>query len=230
MTLPTIRVLPLTIAAGALLLAVETGSLWTTVSLLFVASPAHAEQAKAAKDAKPADKTAKDGADSHGMGKHADAADQGEDKDPLANFTPQELQVLSDLAKRREKLDERDAALTAREALVDAAEKRMKSRVAELQDLRSSIEALIHKYDAQQTKELKSVVKIYETMKPKDAAAILEKLDMPTLLSIVDAMKERKTSAILAAMTPKRAREVTAEMARKKAIDLSRMKDAGASG
>ena len=50
------------------------------------------------------------------------------------------------------------------------------------------------------------------------------------LLNIVDAMKERKTSAILAAMTPDRARQVTAEMARKKAIDLTSIKDTGNPG
>jgi flagellar motility protein MotE (MotC chaperone) len=224
MTFPTLRILPLTIGAGALLLAVQISSLWTSASLL--ASPARAEEAKKPPETAPGEAAhAEAGKDGH-------TAETGneEEKDLLANFTPEELEVLYDLAQRREVLDQREAALDAREALVVAADKRMAARVAEMQGLRGSIEALVRQYDDQERKEIESVVKIYESMKPKDAAAILEKLELPLLLSIVDAMKEKKTSAILAAMTPDRARQVTAEMARKKAIDLTSIKDTGNPG
>lgn len=219
MKLPEIRVLPLTIAAAAALLTVQAGSLWQDASIGF-GTPAHAEQT--------AD-TAPDPAKAHekpGDAKtkaHDGAAADEEPQDLLSGYTPEEVEVLYDLARRREALDRREAELESRLALVDAAEKRMEARVSELQGLRKAIETLLRQYDDQERKELESVVKIYETMKPKDAAAILEKLEMPVLLGIVDAMKERRSSAILAAMTPARAREVTAEMARNKVIDLTRV-------
>lgn len=226
MTFPKIRVLPLTIAAAALMLTVQAGSLWDTVSL-GLAGPARAEEAKEAKSADHAaaeetkDKGKKDG---HGEATaHEPPAEDDEDKDLLSDFTPEEIEILYELAKRRETLNQREAELAAREALIGAAEQRMDARVAELRELRHSIEELVGKYNDQERKELKSVVKIYESMKPKDAAEILEKLDLPILLSIVDAMSERRSSAILAAMRPDRARELTAEMAREKAIDLSRV-------
>ena len=235
MSLPNIRVLPLTIAAGTLLLAVQVGSLWTAASLLV--SPAQAQEAKKPSTPEAAPKAdAARPAPAETDGKAApehDAAKAGghvEEKDLLADFTKEELTVLYDLAQRRELLDQREAALVAREALVDAADKRMAARVDEMQGLRKSIEELVRQYDDQERKELEGVVKIYEAMKPKDAAAILEKLEMPILLSIVDAMKEKKTSAILAAMNPDRARQVTAEMARKKAIDLSGIRESGKPG
>src|SRR3546814_17765221 len=65
-------------------------------------------------------------------------------------------------------------------------------------------------------------------MKAKDAARILEELTLPILMGIVETMKERKTAAILAEMKAERAREITAELARRRAIALSRVSgDAG---
>jgi flagellar motility protein MotE (MotC chaperone) len=249
MKMPRIRVLPLTIVFGALLFAVQIGSLWTTATVM-IAGPA---QAKESENPAAASKLVEQGADGAAVardvaGDHA-AADKPAEADAHAspadhasasgrtakpeepdNFTLEELEVLYDLVKRREILEKREQALSAREALVDAAEQRMADKVGEMQELRTSIEALVKKYDAQARKELDGVVRIYEAMKPQDAARILEKLELPILLSIVEAMKERKTSAILANMIPDRAREVTTEMARKKDLKLDSVRDVGSPG
>jgi flagellar motility protein MotE (MotC chaperone) len=57
------------------------------------------------------------------------------------------------------------------------------------------------------------LVKLYESMKPRDAAAIFNDLDMPILLQVLDRMKEAKAAPVLAAMQPERARQVTAQLA-----------------
>ena len=56
-------------------------------------------------------------------------------------------------------------------------------------------------------------MKIYETMKPHDAARIFEQLDMPVLLGVFGHMKERNAAPILAAMDPTKARAVTLALA-----------------
>ena len=56
-------------------------------------------------------------------------------------------------------------------------------------------------------------MKLYETMKPRDAATIFNDLDMPVLLSVVDRMKDAKAAPVLAAMQPDKAREVTTKLA-----------------
>ena len=67
------------------------------------------------------------------------------------------------------------------------------------------------------------LVKVYEVMKPRDAANIFNDMDMPVLLEVVDRMKEAKVASILAAMQPDRARLVTTQLAaqRTKALNLS---------
>ena len=59
-------------------------------------------------------------------------------------------------------------------------------------------------------------MKIYENMKPKDAARIFEELDMAVLLDVIERMKERKTAPILAQMNPKRAKAITLELAKRR--------------
>jgi len=50
-------------------------------------------------------------------------------------------------------------------------------------------------------------------MKPRDAAAILNDMEMSVLLPVLDRMKETKAAAILAAMLPDRARVATTQLA-----------------
>ena len=85
--------------------------------------------------------------------------------------------------------------------------------------MRTDIEGLIRQYDEQEAAELRSLVKIYETMKPKDAARILQELETKVLLSIMELMKERSSASVLAAMDAATARTVTTELARREVID-----------
>jgi flagellar motility protein MotE (MotC chaperone) len=63
---------------------------------------------------------------------------------------------------------------------------------------------------------MRSLVKIYENMKPKDAAKIFEQLDMGIMLEVVERMKEQKVAPILAEMNPVKARELTSELAQRR--------------
>ncbi|MBK1697726.1 MotE family protein [Rhodovibrio salinarum] len=141
--------------------------------------------------------------------------------DPL-DMTEAEIELLQQLAKRREKLDQRAETLERRERLVQAAEKRLNEKVSEMERLRKEIEALLVKYDEQETKQLTRLVNIYEKMKPDDAARIFENLDKDVLLKVVERMNERKTAPILAEMRPDKAQELTLELAEREDLPLPR--------
>src|SRR3546814_15442768 len=104
-----------------------------------------------------------------------------------------------------------------REVLLKAAEQRIDQKIGELESLQSSIEALLVTHDEQSEAQMQSLVKIYESMKPKDAARIFEELDMEVLLEVVERMKERKTAPILAELNTQRAKPVTIELAPRRA-------------
>jgi flagellar motility protein MotE (MotC chaperone) len=65
----------------------------------------------------------------------------------------------------------------------------------------------------------KSVVTMYETMKPKEAAKIFDRLDIRVLLDMASQMKPQIMSAILAQMSPEAAERLTIELAAKSGSD-----------
>jgi flagellar motility protein MotE (MotC chaperone) len=142
----------------------------------------------------------------------ADAAPPATDPTVEAPSTG-ERQLLSDLRQRRVALDAQQAALDQREALLAAAGKRIDTRVAELEALQTKLEALEAERRAHEEENWQGLVKLYASMKPRDAAAIFNDLDMAVLLPLVDRMQERKAAPILAAMLPDRARLVTQKLA-----------------
>ena len=127
-------------------------------------------------------------------------------------MSPAEIEILLRLAERRDELAKRQRELDAREGLLRAAEIRIERKVAELESLKGVIEARIQVFDKQQEEKLGSLVKIYESMKPKDAARIFEELEMGTLLEVAERMKERKLAPVMAELGPERAREMTVEL------------------
>jgi flagellar motility protein MotE (MotC chaperone) len=124
-----------------------------------------------------------------------------------------ERALLLDLRTRQAELDARESGIASRESVVGAAEARLSARVAELTDLQTRLEGLDAKRHEHDEANWRSLVKLYETMKPRDAATIFNDLDLPVLVPILDRMKEAKAAAILGAMQPDRARLVTAELA-----------------
>lgn len=127
-------------------------------------------------------------------------------------LTQSEIDLLQKLAERRIEIDARARELESRAAMLAAAESRIQTKIEEFKALQATIESLVKTYDEQQNTKLLSLVKIYENMKPKDAAAIFEELDMEVLLKVAERMKERSLSAIMAKMGPQRARDVTVEL------------------
>lgn len=133
--------------------------------------------------------------------------------DEQTKYNQIELDLLQNLAKRRDELDAREKELSIKEKTLEATEKRISSRIDEMKALQTEVKGLIDTYKQHQDTDVKSLVKIYENMKPVDAATIFNELEMPILLSVIDAMSERKVAPILAAMTPKKAKDVTEELA-----------------
>jgi len=127
-----------------------------------------------------------------------------------------ERAVLLELRQRRQELEAREQAQAAREAVLAAADKKLSTRVEELKTLQVRLEALEAGRRDRDEVSWRGLVKVYETMKPREAAAIMNDLDLPVLLAVLDRMKEAKAAPILAAMQPDKARQVTADLAQQR--------------
>ena len=126
-----------------------------------------------------------------------------------------ERAILGRLQDRRKELETRSRELEMRESLLKATEKRLDAKVAELKDVEARVNTAIGIRDKAEAQRFKSVVAMYENMKSKDAARILERLDMKILVEVVTEIKPAKMSEILAQMTPEAAERLTIELAQR---------------
>lgn len=219
-----IRFLPLTIFAATLMLTVKIGDIWDGFDGLIngtiqvseaIAQPAEEDAKPAAKDGQPAagEKTAEQAVPAALKDEPQGQISKLITNDPTL-LTPAEIDLLQQLAERRQVLESREQEFELRTGLLAAAESRIDKKVEELKVLRETISGLIKTFDAQQDAKLLSLVKIYENMKPKEAAKIFEELEMDTLLEVAERMKERKLAPIMAKMDPEKARDMTVELSR----------------
>jgi len=132
---------------------------------------------------------------------------------PLDGADGSQAQLQERLTERREELDSRSSELDMRMALVEAAEKRIEERTAALEVLEARINAMVDEKRTLEEAQFKAVVTMYEAMKPKDAAAIFDQLEMSVLLRVARAINPRKMAPIMAKMDPLKAKDLTAGLA-----------------
>jgi flagellar motility protein MotE (MotC chaperone) len=137
------------------------------------------------------------------------------------NVSPSERAILERLQSRRQELEARAREIDIRESLLKAAEKRVESKVEEMKAIESRVAtATTQKTDADAAR-FKGIVTMYESMKPKDAAKVFDRLEMPVLFEIASQIAPRKMSDILGLMSPDAAEKLTTEMARRAGSDKS---------
>lgn len=232
------RVLPIMIFVAVLMLGLRVGDLWRLAmrdSQMPEFPTSMAQSPQKPGDAKPADAAKGTGAPGAAPKAEATRTEQAPTAERTAGqavpaystaslgpagerVNPTDPEILQHYAERRAELDRRAREIDQRQALLEAAEKRIDQKLQELEKVRADIQKLLKTGDEQQSAQVESLVKIYETMKPKEAARIFEEMDMPVLLSVIQKMKETKTAPILAAMEPVKAKEVTSALMERKIL------------
>jgi flagellar motility protein MotE (MotC chaperone) len=132
-----------------------------------------------------------------------------------------ERAILERLQARRQELEARAREIDIRESLLKAAEKRIESRVEELKAVESRITTATEQKNEAETSRFKGIVTMYESMKPKDAAKVFDRLEMSVLFEIASQIAPRKMSDILGLMSTEAAERLTIELARRAGADKS---------
>ncbi len=130
-----------------------------------------------------------------------------------------EVKLLTELSKRRQALEKGKQDLALKASVLKATESKIDKKMQELAVLRDQVTAVVKKYNQHESAKLKSLVKIYENMKPREAAKIFDELELPVLVSIVTKMREIKVAPVIAAMHPTRAKELSVELAKQDPIE-----------
>jgi flagellar motility protein MotE (MotC chaperone) len=134
-----------------------------------------------------------------------------------------ELNLLKTLSKRREQINNWDKEALNKENALKLAGELVEKKIIELQRLKEEVIKLTEEYKVKEGDKINTLVKIYETMKPKEAAKIFETLDMPILLQLMNKMKPTKVATVMGFIAPYRAKEISIEFTKQKELpNLSR--------
>jgi len=126
-----------------------------------------------------------------------------------------ERALLERLQERRQELDARARELDLRDSMLKAAEKKLEVQAAGEKADEANGAAPAPRKDKEDVdnKRFKGVVIMYETMKPKEAAKIFDRLDIRILLDLATQIKPQRMSEIMAQMSPETAERLTVELA-----------------
>jgi flagellar motility protein MotE (MotC chaperone) len=122
-----------------------------------------------------------------------------------ASGSASEKMLIERLQERRKELEARARDLEMRESLIKAAEKQLDGKIGD-EDGEGK--------DEEAPERIKSLVIMYESMGPKEAANSFDRLEAKTLVELVNQMTPRKVSEIMAKRQPEAAERMTLELAR----------------
>lgn len=233
-----LRVLPLLVVVAALSFGVRFGEFVTGVSSMSGSAKAEAPASKEAVKDSLEKKQEKSSPQKKEETEQKEGTEQTEQKtssltppkevgektdwkdstDSDIEFSEVRMELFKDLSARRKDLEARERELAVREALLKAAEQEIDQKYKELISLRSEIQDLLVEQSKEEKARVASLVKIYEGMKPKDAARIFNTLDLDVLLQVVSKMSERKSAPVIASMQADRARTLTMMLMEQKSL------------
>ncbi|WP_114395295.1 MotE family protein [Oleisolibacter albus] len=126
------------------------------------------------------------------------------------------------LAAERKALAERQTELDMRAQMLSAAEQKAREQLARLEQAGREVSALLDRRSSMAKADLQRLVTIYENMKPKDAARLLNEADPLILVDLMDLMQERRSAPILAEMDPVKVNALTRTMAERRVLPADR--------
>lgn len=141
----------------------------------------------------------------------APTASDGEQDQPsvcaMPGDTPEEM--LNAITAERALLDAQRAALAQRAAEIDLANEMLEIETARLDELKQQVETLLERANVEHSADIDRLVALYANMRPRDAAAIINDLDLEVMVTVLGTMPERSAAPILAALNPVRARALS---------------------
>src|SRR6185436_12393810 len=112
--------------------------------------------------------------------------------------SPSERALLERLGERRDELQQRSREIDMRERLLENAERKLEGRIGDLKAMEEKADAAATKRGDTEMGAIRNLVTMYETMKPKDAARVFDRLSHDVLVPVVLQMKPAKMAEVLA--------------------------------
>lgn len=134
----------------------------------------------------------------------------------LPNMGPEDYEaaerVFQDMARERDRIQQEKEALMALKQSVAIQEQVLSQGKENLQATIKKLEAKQQEYIEERENSAAKLAKMYEAMKPAQAAPIMSALDLEIILDIMGRMKERQAAKVLAKMDAGLAAQISTQM------------------
>ncbi|WP_170571437.1 MotE family protein [Ruegeria atlantica] len=121
--------------------------------------------------------------------------------------------LLTELLRREEAVKRREAAVLDKEKALSIADQAIETRLAALQDAEDSLRATLAIAEKAAETDLTRLTDVYQSMKPKDAAALFETMDPGFAAGFMSRLPPDAAAGILAGLNPEAAYTISVIMA-----------------
>lgn len=137
--------------------------------------------------------------------------------DPLA-LDENQIKVLYALSGKEKNTNhtEEMTELAKQRKLLELAHEQINKRLEDIEAAKKDLQGKKEELTKDEKQNVEQMVKMYEAMKPQQAADIFNKLELTSLVQIIKHMNQKKASLIVASMESNRARQLTIELLRSK--------------
>jgi len=168
--------------------------------------PTPAERAASGAEESPADEA------SHVAGQAGGVSGAEMEGDTPQSFEAQ-VNLLLQIEQKRAALRAEEEALAHRAHWLLQVKADIERRLAELEKLRAELKALVDQRQAEEDRKLLHLVKVYESMRPEQAAPLIDGLDDELVVQIFSRMREKQAAKILEYVDPARGVSISRQIA-----------------
>ncbi len=127
----------------------------------------------------------------------------------IRNWTPDELSFFNKLDDRKKELDVRESELAKLEEELQKQKAELDEKIKQLEGMRADISKTLKTRVAVDQEKVDKLVQFYSTMKPQQAAKVIESLNEDLAVEVIDKMKKKSAAEIMNALDPKKARRLS---------------------
>lgn len=127
----------------------------------------------------------------------------------VKQWSQEELSFFSKLNDRKKELDLREADLNKLEEELQKRQSELDERLKALEAMRAEISKTLKSRVASDQTKVDKLVQFYSSMKPAQAAKVIESLNEDLAIEILDKLKKKNAAEILDMMNAKRARRLS---------------------
>jgi flagellar motility protein MotE (MotC chaperone) len=146
------------------------------------------------------------------VGKKEESA-MSEEKGEQRNFSETELNHFARLSERKNELDLREKEIQKMEDEIAKQKEDLEKKMVELEDMRKKISSVLEEKVQADDKRIENLVQFYSSMKPQQAAKVIENLDEGLAVEVLARMKKKAAADIMNLLKAEKAQVISEKYA-----------------